>query len=107
MGLASYLARQRTKEIGIRKVMGATVANITVRLSRDFARVVLYANILAWPAAWIAMNLWLRNFAFRITMNLWVLLLAGSGALLIALATVGYQAFRAASADPVDALRNE
>ncbi len=107
LGLASYMARQRTKEVGIRKVMGATVANIMVRLSRDFARVVLYANILAWPAAWIAMNLWLRNFAFRITMNLWVLLLAGSGALLIALATVGYQAFRAASADPVDALRNE
>lgn len=107
LGLASYMARQRTKEVGIRKVMGATVANITVSLCGDFARVVLYANIFAWPAAWIAMNLWLQNFAFRINMNLWVLLLAGSGALLIALVTVGYQAFRAASADPVDALRNE
>jgi len=107
LGLASYLARQRTKEIGIRKVMGATVANITLGLSGDFVRIVLVANVFAWPVAWIAMNLWLRNFAFRINMNLWVLLLAGSGALLLALVTVGYQAFKAASADPVNALRYE
>lgn len=106
-GLASYMAEQRTKEIGIRKVLGASVSGIVALLSKQFTRWVVLANIFAWPVSYFAMNVWLENFAYRININLWTFLLAGSFALLIALLTVGYQAFKAAASNPVDSLRYE
>ncbi len=106
-GLAALAAVNRTKEIGIRKVLGATSAHVTALLSRDFIRLVLIANLVAWPVAWVAMNGWLRNFAYRIGLQWWVFALAGGLSLLIALLTVGSQAMRSAAANPVETLRNE
>jgi putative ABC transport system permease protein len=106
-GLASFAAEQRTKEVGIRKVLGATVTNVTALLSKDFVKLVLLANLIAWPIAYLAMNKWLQNFAYRIEMSWWVFALAGGLALVIALATVSTQAIRAALANPVDSLRYE
>lgn len=106
-GLVSYMAAQRTKEIGIRKVLGATVSHVLALLSKDFLKLVLLANILAWPAAWYVMNLWLQDFAYRIEIEWWVFALAGGLALVIAILTVSYQAIRAAVANPVDSLRYE
>jgi len=106
-GLASFLAEKRTKEIGIRKVMGASDKGIVLLLSKEFAKWVLVANIVAWPVAWLGMNMWLQNFAYRIHMNVWILLAAGGSALLIALLTVSFQALKAAAADPVESLRYE
>jgi putative ABC transport system permease protein len=96
---------QRTKEIGIRKVLGATAAKIAVLLSKDFIILVLLANLLAWPAAWYAMNKWLQNFAYRIDIGWWVFLLAGGAALVVAALTVSMQAIRAAQEDPVKSLQ--
>lgn len=106
-GLVSYMAAQRTKEIGIRKVLGAKVSHVLALLSKDFLKLVLLANIFAWPAAWFAMNLWLQDFAYRIEIGWWVFALSGSLALLIALLTVSWQAIRAALSNPVEALRYE
>jgi putative ABC transport system permease protein len=106
-GLASFTAEQRTKEIGIRKALGATEPNIVLRLSREFIKWVLIANIIAWPLAYLAMNRWLQNFAYRISIGIGTFILAALLALLIALLTVGYQAVRAARANPVDSLRYE
>jgi putative ABC transport system permease protein len=106
-GLAAFAAEQRTKEIGIRKVLGASVANVVTLLSKDFVKLVLLANVIAWPAAYFAMNKWLQNFAYRIEIGWWVFALAGGLALLIALATVSTQAIKAALANPVEALRYE
>jgi putative ABC transport system permease protein len=106
-GLASFIINQRTKEIGIRKVLGATVANVTALLSKDFVKLVLLANLIAWPAAWYAMNKWLQNFAYRIDIGWPVFALAGGLALAIALLTVSTQAIKAALANPVEALRYE
>jgi len=106
-GLASFTAEQRTKEIGIRKVLGATVSNVTLLLSKDFVRLVLIANLLAWPVAYFAMNKWLQDFAYRINLSWWMFALAGGLALLIALLTVSFQAIKAALANPVEALRYE
>jgi putative ABC transport system permease protein len=107
LGLAAFAAERRTKEIGIRKVFGATVANVVALLSKDFVRLVLLANLIAWPVAWFAMNKWLQNFAYRIDIGWWVFVLAGGLALVIALLTVSTQAIRAALANPVDSLRYE
>ena len=107
LGLASFTAEQRTKEIGIRKVLGATVANVVTLLSNDFVKLVLLANLIAWPVAWYAMNKWLQNFAYRISIEWWVFALAGGLALVIALMTVSTQAVRAAMANPVESLRYE
>lgn len=107
LGLASFTASQRTKEIGIRKVLGATTSRILVLLNKDFVMRVLVANIIAWPLAYYAMNKWLQNFAYRIRISIWMFLASAVIALLIALFTVSYQTFRAARGDPVDSLRYE
>jgi predicted permease len=106
-GLASYMAEQRTKEIGIRKVLGATVSNILLLLSKEFAKWVLIANVISWPIAYYAMNRWLQGYAYRIGIEVWSFVLAAALALAIALFTVSYQAVRAATAHPADALRYE
>ena len=106
-GLAAYAAEQRTKEIGVRKVMGASVANIVGLLSRDFIKLVLVAVVLATPIAYLAMRRWLEDFAYRIEIGPGIFLLAGVLALLVALLTVSYHAIRAARADPVTSLRYE
>lgn len=107
LGLTSFTAEQRTKEIGIRKVLGASVASVTTLLSKDFVKLVVLANVVAWPVAWFAMNNWLQNFAYRIEVSWWAFVLAGGVALLIALLTVSAQAIRTALANPVEALRYE
>jgi hypothetical protein len=94
-----------TKEIGIRKLLGASVANVTALLSKDFVKLVLLANLIAWPTAWFAISRWLENFAYRIEISWWIFALAGGLALVIALLTVSTQAIRAALANPVEALR--
>jgi len=106
-GLASFTAEQRTKEIGVRKVLGATVGSVTTLLSKDFVKLVLIANLIAWPLAYFVMNRWLQDFAYRIEIGWWVFALAGGLALLIALLTVSTQAIKAALANPVEALRYE
>jgi putative ABC transport system permease protein len=107
LGLASFSAEQRTKEIGIRKVLGASVASVLALISKDFLKLVMVANLIAWPLAWYAMNRWLQNFAYRVDMSWWVFALAGGLALAIALVTVSTQAIRAALANPVNSLRYE
>lgn len=106
-GLATFIAEQRTKEIGIRKVLGATVSGIAVSLSRDFVKLVLIAIVIASPIAWWAMKKWLQDFAYHIDIEWWMFSGAGLAALLIALLTVSWQAVRAAMANPVESLRNE
>lgn len=106
-GLASYAAERRVKEIGIRKVMGAGVGSIVALLSRHFIRLVLIANLIAWPMAWLAMHRWLQDYAYRIVLSWWVFVLAAVLALGIALVTVSILAIRAAMANPVKSLRTE
>ncbi|MCL4707458.1 ABC transporter permease [bacterium] len=106
-GLASFVAEQKTKEIGIRKVLGASVSGIVLLLSKEFTKLVLVATVVAWPLAYFAMNKWLQDFAYRIDLSLWIFLLAGAIALLIAWLTVSWQAIKAALANPVEALRYE
>ncbi|MDN3583345.1 ABC transporter permease [Mucilaginibacter flavus] len=106
-GLAAYAAEQRTKEIGIRKVLGASVAAIAGMLSKDFVKLVGISILIASPLAWYAMNKWLQDFAYRINIQWWVLALAGIAALLIAVVTVSFQSIKAAVANPVDSLKNE
>jgi len=106
-GLAAFSAERRTKEIGIRKVLGASVRQVVGLLCKEFIILVLIANVVAWPVAWYAMNRWLQNFAYRINFSWWIFVLAGVLALAIALLTVSWQAIRAATANPVDALRYE
>ena len=106
-GLASFTAEQRTKEIGIRKALGASVSEIIWLLSKEFIRWVLLANLIAWPLAYLAMNKWLQNFAYRINIGVGTFALSALSALLIALLAVGFQAIRAARANPVDTLRYE
>jgi putative ABC transport system permease protein len=104
-GLASYAAERRIREIGIRKVMGASVNSIIALLSRHFVRLVLLANVIAWPLAYFAIHRWLQDYAYRVTISWWVFALAGVLALAIALITVSILAFRAAIANPVNSLR--
>lgn len=106
-GLAIYTAEQRIKEIGVRKVLGATMSNIVSMLSKDFLVLVLVASALAIPLAWWAMNKWLEDFAYRVNVGWWIFLAAGAIALLIALITVSSQAIKAALANPVKSLRTE
>jgi putative ABC transport system permease protein len=106
-GLAAFTAAQRSKEIGIRKVLGASVAGLIVLLSRDFAKLIAAAFVFAAPIAYVAANHWLDEYAYRITIPWRVFLLAGAGALGVALLAVSYQAVRTALADPVDSLRTD
>ena len=107
VGLASFLAERRTKEIGIRKTLGAGLRDIVVMLSRDFTLWVLAANLIAWPVAWFVMQRWLQNFAYRTPIVWWSFPAAGTIVLVIAWITVSLQTFRAARSNPVDALRYE
>ncbi|MNK97128.1 Macrolide export ATP-binding/permease protein MacB [compost metagenome] len=106
-GLASYIAELRTKEIGIRKVLGASVTGITAMLSRDFVKLVLIAILLASPIAWWTMNKWLEDFSYRIEIQWWIFAVAGIAALTIAILTVSTQAIRAANTNPIKTLRDE
>jgi putative ABC transport system permease protein len=106
-GLASFTTERRTKEIGIRKTLGASVPNIVLLLSKEFIRWVLVATIIAWPIAWYFMNSWLQNFAYRISINAWPFLLAAITALLIAVLTVIFQSVKTALTNPVESIRYE
>ncbi|MET3878574.1 ABC transporter permease [Chitinophaga sp. OAE865] len=106
-GLASFTAAQRTKEIGIRKVLGASITGIIKLLSKDFVMLVIIAAVIAFPLAWWAMSNWLQNFAYRAPISGWIFIMAGGGALVIALITVSFQAVKAALANPVNSLQAE
>jgi putative ABC transport system permease protein len=107
IGLSSFMAERRTKEIGIRKISGAKSVEIFYLLSKEYIILVIISIIIACPVAWYLMNRWLQNFAYRISTSWWIFVLAGSIALLIALLTVSFQSYRAASRNPVEALRYE
>jgi ABC-type antimicrobial peptide transport system, permease component len=106
-GLITFAASQRRKEIGIRKVLGASVLDVTSMLSKDFLKLVLIAALIAFPVGWWAMNKWLQSFAYRIDISWWIFLIAGITAILIALVTISFQAIKAAVANPVKSLRSE
>ena len=107
LGLVIFATAQRTKEIGIRKVLGASVTSVTILLGKDFAKLVAVASLIAVPVAWFVMNKWLQDFAYRINIQWWMFLLSGCTAIIIALATVSFQAIKAAIANPVKSLRTE
>jgi len=106
-GLSVFIAAERTKEIGIRKVLGASISKIILLLSKEFLIWIIISNIVAWPLAWFIMNKWLQNFAYRVNIGIWVFVLSASLALIIALVTVSYQSIKAAVANPVESLRYE
>jgi len=106
-GLSSFTARQRTKEIGVRKVLGSTVKGVFVLLSTDFVKLVLISNVIAWPLCWWLMDMWLNSFPFRVSISWWIFPIAGLMVLIISLLTVSYQTIRAATANPVKALKYE
>ena len=107
LGLTMFTAKQRRKEIGVRKVIGASVNDIVKMLSNDIVKLVIISAIIATPIAWFAMNKWLQNFAYRINISWWIFFVAGAIALLIALITISWQAVKSAMANPVDSLRSE
>lgn len=106
-GLVSFTTERRTKEIGIRRVLGAPVSRIALVLTRESFTCILLANIIAWPIAWYAMNKWLANFAYRVDLTVWPFIKAGGLVILIALLTIAFQILKATSANPVDSLRYE
>jgi len=105
--LAAYATVQRTKEIGIRKILGANISNIVTLVSKEFLLLVAIAIVIASPLAWWASHQWLQDFAYRINIQLWIFIGAGVCAVLIALATVSFHAIKAALANPVKSLRTE
>jgi len=106
-GLSSYTAEQRTKEIGIRKILGASVSSVVKYISKEFIMLVLIANIVIWPLAYFLINQWLRSFAYRVDIALWTFISTGLSILFVSLLTVSWQIIRAATANPVDSLRYE
>jgi putative ABC transport system permease protein len=106
-GLASFNAEQKTKEIGIRKVLGSSVSRVVLHLSKDLTRLVLLANVIAWPVAWYLLNRWLQSFLYRTHVRFDIFIVAGAVTFIIALVTISYQSIRAATANPVDSLRHE
>jgi putative ABC transport system permease protein len=106
-GLASFYSEKRTKEIGIRKVLGASVSNVLLLLTKDFTKWVLLANIIAWPLSWYAMNAWLQNFAYRIELKSLTFIFAGILVFAIAMLTIIFHVIKAATANPIEALRYE
>ncbi|MCB0267787.1 MAG: FtsX-like permease family protein, partial [Calditrichaeota bacterium] len=106
-GLAAFTAEQRTKEIGVRKVLGASVPGVVGLLTKDFIKLVCIAFLVASPIAWYIMNMWLADFAFRTEISWWVFALAGAIATVIAMLTISYQAIRTALSNPVKTLRYE
>src|SRR5688572_21454068 len=106
-GLVTFTAEQKTKEIGIRKVLGASVTGIIGMLSKDFIKLVLIAAVIAFPVAWWMMHKWLNDFEYRVNIGWWVFVVAGVAALLIALLTISFQSIKAAIANPVKSLRTE
>ena len=106
-GIASFAAEQRTKEIGIRKVLGASVPGVVTLLSRDFLKLIAIANLVSWPLAYFGMQKWLQNFAYKTGINVWIFILTGILAMGIALLTVSYQSIKAALLDPVVAIKYE
>jgi putative ABC transport system permease protein len=107
LGLASFAIARRTKEIGIRKILGASVSNVIVLLAKDFTRLVVIANVIAWPIGYYAMSKWLQNFAYRSPLSIWIFIAAGIITLTIAILTISFQSIKAAVANPVDSLRYE
>ena len=107
LGLTIYAAEQRVKEIGIRKVLGASVSSIVLMLSKDFLKLVLIAAIIAIPVAWFFMHKWLDDFAYRINISGWVFVFSALAAIIIAMATICLQVVKAAIANPVNSLRSE
>ena len=105
--LVAFMTVQRTKEIGVRKILGASVKDVAFLLTKDFVKLILIANLVAWPLGWLLMNSWLKDFAYRIHINVLVFLIAGVTALIIAMATISLQAIKAAMANPVRSLRTE
>jgi ABC-type antimicrobial peptide transport system permease subunit len=106
-GLSAYTAERRVREIGIRKVLGASVPNLAGLLSREFLQLVLLSAVVAFPLAWMMMSRWLAQFAYRVGMEWWIFALAGIAALLIAVVTVSWQSIRAALMNPVKSLKAE
>jgi len=107
LGLATYAAEQRTKEVGIRKALGATVSGIVILFSKDFLKLVVLSNIVAWPLAYFVMRKWMEDFAYKAGISIWIFVLSGLIAVLIALLTVSFQAVKAAVTNPVESLRYE
>lgn len=105
--LSTYTVQQRIKEIGIRKIVGASVIKIVSLLSVDFLRLVVIALAISIPFGWFAMHKWLDNFAYHIELDWWIFILAGGSALLISFLTISYQTVRAAMVNPIDCLRDE
>ncbi len=106
-GLATLSAEKRIKEIGIRKILGGSISQISIMLYKGTIRLVILASLLSWPVAYIAMENWLKNYAYRINISIWTFLFSAAFALFIALFTVSFQAIKAATANPVDSLRYE
>jgi ABC-type antimicrobial peptide transport system permease subunit len=106
-GLSAYTAQSRTREIGVRRVLGASIQSVAALLSKDFLKLVVVAILVASPLAWWMMRAWLESFEYRVAIKWWVFATAGVASVLIALATVGYQAVKAATANPVKSLRSE
>ena len=107
LGLAIYTAQRRTKEIGIRKVLGASIENVVTMLSKDFLKLVIVASIISFPIAWYAMDKWLQDFAYRTPVSWWIFSLAAGITLVIALVTISFQSIKAALTNPINSLRNE
>ena len=107
MNPSTARSANRAKEIGIRKILGASIPGIVILLSKEFTKYILIANIITWPIAYYVINKWLQNFAYHVNLNIWIFILSGLATLAIALLTVSYQTIKAATANPVEALRYE